>query len=109
MNCKLWIANLCEKSDINGLIGRMELQEYYNAPEAFERGCIDYALAAWRLRPSSMKPRRSLHAVKVYTAHRMKNQCFLLVNPNQQLKTYSAWKGTPCDSLFVLICVSSDK
>ena len=37
MNCKLWIANLCEKSDINGLIGRMELQEYYNAPEAFER------------------------------------------------------------------------
>ena len=37
MNCKLWIANLCEKSDINGLIGRMELQEYYNASEAFER------------------------------------------------------------------------
>ncbi|WP_291586216.1 hypothetical protein [Bacteroides sp.] len=35
MNCKLWITNLCEKSDINGLIGRMELQEYYNAPEAF--------------------------------------------------------------------------
>ena len=50
MNCKLWIANLCEKSDINGLIGRMELQEYYNAPEVFERGCTDYALAAWRLR-----------------------------------------------------------
>jgi len=47
MNCKLWIANLCEKSDINGLIGRMELQEYYNASEAFERGCTDYALPAW--------------------------------------------------------------
>ncbi|MFR2070591.1 MAG: hypothetical protein ACLS4S_10630 [Bacteroides nordii] len=48
MNCKLWIANLCEKSDINGLIGRIELQEYYNAPEVFERGCTDYALPACR-------------------------------------------------------------
>lgn len=56
MNCKLWIANLCEKSDINGLIGRIELQEYYNAPEVFER--------------------RSLHAVKVCTAHRMKKSMF---------------------------------
>ena len=46
MNCKLSITNLCEKSDINGLIGRMELQEYYNASEAFERGCTDYALPA---------------------------------------------------------------
>ena len=76
MNCKLWIANLCEKSDINGLIGRMELQEYYNAPEAFERGGTDYALAAWRLRLACMQARRSLHAVKVCTAHRVKKSVF---------------------------------
>ena len=69
MNCKLWIANLCEKSDINGLIERMELQEYYNAPEAFERG-------VYRLRLACMQARRSLHAVKVYTAHRMKKSMF---------------------------------
>lgn len=62
MNCKLWIANLCEKSDINGLIGRMELQEYYNASEAFERGvqttpCLhgDYALPACRQGVVSMQ------------------------------------------------------
>jgi len=76
MNCKLSITNLCEKSDINGLIGRMELQEYYNASEAFERGCTDYALPAWRLRLGCMQARRSLHAVKVYTAHRMKKSMF---------------------------------
>ena len=64
MNCKLWIANLCEKSDINGLIGRMELQEYYNAPEAFERGCIDYALAACRQGVVSMEARRGLRGSK---------------------------------------------
>ena len=61
MNCKLWIANLCEKSDINGLIGRMELQEYYNASEAFERGCTDYALPAWRLRLACMETTPCLH------------------------------------------------
>ena len=57
MNCKLWIANLCEKSDINGLIGRMELQEYYNAPEAFERG-------VYRLRLGCMETTPCLHAGK---------------------------------------------
>ena len=61
MNCKLWIANLCEKSDINGLIGRMELQEYYNASEAFERG-------VYRLRLGCMQARRSLHGGKAWSA-----------------------------------------